>query len=295
MPVARARLDAVLDQVRATLRREAALAAGANTLLSKKEAAALSSTLLQAGDKAVRQRKGTGARVTVEEATAAALDVVRRHVESVNQRTGPGASVLSKDELRRLLAVDPETAGRAARAYELLTGRSAELGGEQASPRGLPDGARRAITDVLADLGQPRAARPVLKDAVARDGGHMVEVESSAYSGAVFVKQVGGRFVVAPAPFDDAVYAKVKSEARRYFDEQFAVDMRAWGATRSEISAARQAFVPVRALLPGESDPWDYVSSHPLVFVIDNESGSDHGVYAAFDPASGDVDIYAFN
>lgn len=299
MPAVRARLDAVLDRVRADLQAEAGAAAAPNKLLSKSEAEDLASGLLRAADEEVRMRQGPGARVTVDEATDAALEAVRRNIAAINQTTGAGAGVVSQDEIRRLQGVHAETAARAARAYELLTGKSVVLDGRvpaSPAPAGLPDGARAALVAVLQEqLLLAPGARVDMKGVRATDGGFVLQVASHVFSGEVFVKEIDGRFLVAPKPFDDATYALVKAEARRFFDSDFAPDMQQWGATRAEIAAARAACVPSRALLVGESDPNDLVSSYPLVFQIDNQSGSDHGIYAGVNPASGDVEVYAFN
>ena len=302
MPAIRARLDDVLARIRTDVAADVKTAAG-NDLLSKSEAAAAPSQLVRDADAQVRSRDGFNARVTTTEATDAALALVAKNIEAINQVTGSGKAFISADEIKRLQGVDAETAQRAAKAYELITGKRVVLDGTLPgpAPSALPQGALVALTDDLVNyFGLARAARVTTKDVQAVDGGFAFKVESNVFTGNVFAREVDGasgkQFVVAGKPFSAADFAKVATAATRYFDTDFAPDMRQWGASTAEIADARAKFVPFRGFLPGESgDPHDYVSTYPLVFQIDNESGSDHGVYAGFDPASGDVDIYAFN
>lgn len=297
MPAIRARLDDVIARVRADIAADVKAAAG-NNLLSKSEAAGASSQLVRDADEQVRNQNGFNARVTTSEATDAAVAHVERNIAAINQVTGVGKAFVSVEEIQRLQGVDVETAQRAAKAYELITGKRVVLDGTlpTPAPSALPHKALVALTNSLVDAhGLARAARVTIKDVHSVDGGFSFKVESNVFSGDAFAREVDGRFVVAGQPFSAADYAKVKSAATGYFDTGFKPDMVQWGASAQEIADARKAFVPERGFLAGESDPHDHVSSYPLVFQIANESGSDHGVYAGFDPASGDVDVYAFN
>jgi hypothetical protein len=297
MPALRARLDDVIARVRTDIAADVQRAAG-NNLLSKSEAAGAPSKLVRDADEQVRSRGGFNARVTTTEATDAAVAIVEKNIAAINQVTGAGKTFISIEEIQRLQGVDVETAQRAAKTYELITGKRVVLDGTLPPPvtTSLPQRALVALTDSLVDYhGLARAARVTIKDVQSVDGGFSFKVESNVFAGDAFAREVDGRFIVAGKPFSAADYAKVKAEALRYFDTGFKPDMEQWGATREEIADARTAFLPERGLLAGESDPQDHVSTYPLVFQIANETGSDHGVYAGFDPASGVVDMYAFN
>jgi hypothetical protein len=297
MPAIRARLDDVIARVRADIAADVKSAAG-NHLLSKSEAAAAPSKLVRDGDEQVRSRGGFNTRVTTTEATDAATAIVEKNIAAINQVTGAGKTFISVEEIQRLQGVDSETAQRAAKAYELITGRRVVLDGTLPSPAtsDLPQRATVALTDVLVDhFGLARAARVTVKDVRAVDGGFAFKVESNVFAGDAFAREIDGRFVVAGKPFSAADFALVKREALQYFDQSFAPEMEQWGSTPEEIADARKAFIPERGFLAGESDPYDHASSYPLVFQIANETGSDHGVYAGFDPSSRVVDIYAFN
>lgn len=297
MPAIRARLDDVIARVRADIAADVQAAAG-NSLLSKSEAASAPSQLVRDADEDVRSRGGFGARVTTTEATDAAVALVEKNIAAINQVTGAGKAFVSIEEIQRLQGIDVETAQRAAKAYELITGKRVVLDGTlpTPTPTALPQRAMVALTDVLVDsFGLARAARVTVKDVQSVDGGFKLKVESNVFSGDAFAREVDGRFVIAGKPFSAADFALVKAEARHYFDTTFAPEMEQWGSTRDEIAAARAAFVPEHGFLAGESDPHDHVSTYPLVFQIANETGSDHGVYAGLDPTRGVVDVYAFN
>lgn len=297
MPAVRARVDHVLARVRMDLTAEARAAAGRGGVLSREEARAMPSQLLRRAVDEIRDRE-FGARVAASEAAERALTEVASGISSINQAAGAGKTFLSAEEIKRLQGVNSETAQRAARAYELITGKRVVLDGTvPAQPASaLPQRAVVALTDSLVDYhGLARAARVTTKDVRAVDGGFAFKVETNVFSGEAFAREVDGRFVVAGKPFSAAHYAAVKAAALDFFDTSFAHDMREWGASEREIADARARFVPVRGFLAGESDPHDYASSYPVVFQIDNETGSDHGVYAGFDPTTGDVDVYAFN
>lgn len=297
MPAVRARLDDVIARVRADIAADVKTAAG-NSLLSKSEAAAAPSKLVRDADEQVRSRGGFNARVTTTETTDAALATVAKNIAAINQVTGAGKAFVSVEEIQRLQGVDVESAQRAAKAYELITGRRVVLDGTVPAPpsSALPQRALLALTDSLVDYhGLARAARVTVKDVQSVDGGFAFKVESNVFSGDAFARQVDGRFVVAGKKFSSADYATVKAAALRYFDSDFKPEMLQWGATADEIADARKAFVPERGFLAGESDPNNLASTHPLMFQIANETGSDDGVYAGLNPANGDVEVYAFN
>ncbi len=299
MTTTRARLDTVLTTISAGLLKDAKTAAG-DAFLSKAEAKNLDSALLKEGDEAVRMRSGSGKHVVPKEAADAALEVVKRNIARINQTTGAGKALLSRDEIKRLQGVDGETAQRAAKAYELITGKRIVLDGKvppsPPSPSALPDAEKAAVMDTLVnDFGLARAARVELKDVSAAEGGFKLKIDSNVFSGDAFVKTIDGRTIVAPAPFSDATYRAVKQKALEFFDSDFKPDMRDWGSSTQEIRDARAAWLPMRALLKGEDDPDGLTSDYPLVFTIDNESGSDHGIFCGYDPSTGDGECYAFN
>ena len=96
----------VSNVLRAIVRREAAQAAGTNTVLSKAEEAK-ASPLLQAAAKAVRAAQGPNARVTVDELEAQVSTVAAKLIGAVNQPKGAGAPWVTKVEATAAMQADP--------------------------------------------------------------------------------------------------------------------------------------------------------------------------------------------
>lgn len=181
-----------------------------------------------------------------------------------------------------------EAAGEAA-----MDARLSELAG--GAPV-LPTAARAALLGMLGDY--DLAGAPVTISDVAADdpGAFTFRFEGAdGRSGTGFALSYNGEWFFAPTRVERADLDKVTSGMQAWFDAGFAGDMRDWGASEREIDEARAALAPSRMLFPGESDPYGYTSLYAMTFQLENETGSDHGIYAGYDPATGAVDGYAFN
>lgn len=297
MPVTRASTSAVLDTIRQGLLDDATAAAH-GAVLSKAEAATLDSALLQDADERQRWLEPKNGRVTPKEVVDKAMETVERNLKAVNQATGSGAATISQEEIKRLQGVDAETAQRAAKAYQLITGKRVVLDGQvpASPPSALPDAVRVKLLDELVDYrGLARAARVDISNVQQKNGGYAFDVKCNVFTGKLFAREVNGALLLASKEFGPADVDLAKRTALAYFDSDFKPDMESWGATAQEIADARAQWLPERILLDGEDDPDGLAQSYPLVFQIKNESGSDHGIYCGVNSATGDAECYAFN
>lgn len=230
--------------------------------------------------------------------------IVDAAVADIRHSDAPRMSLVAAeryvDAARRIVGADAD-AVRAldrfpARGQGALALRLAELAADPARPAALPDDAQRSFQRMLADHGLAAAGQGASISDVKREGdAFSFKYAASGAQGTAWARLDGARWLFTPQKLSSSDLQKVKDAAKAWFDSDFAPEMRQWGASEAEIASARAAFVPVRALLPGEVDPYDFAAQYPLVFQIDNASGSDHGVYAGFDPESGDAELYAFN
>lgn len=116
----------VSNVLRAIVRREAAHAAGSNTVLSREEEAK-ASPLLQAAAKAVRAAQGPNARVTVDELEAQVSTVAARLIGSVNQPSGAGAPWVTKTEASAAMQADPIFGKQVLQAWEIAAGQGLDV------------------------------------------------------------------------------------------------------------------------------------------------------------------------
>jgi hypothetical protein len=286
----------VLENISASLLADAKQVAGRGNVISKAEAANLPGTLLPEAREAAGYRASVGARANAEEVVAIAMSQVERDLARINQTTGAGAAFLSADEVKRLQGVNPDTAARAAKAYELITGRSVALDGVPTSPgRGLPAAMRSALTEALATVDVDPAARVDIRNVRTVDGGRAFEVSSNNFNGSLFAREVDGTVFVASKPFDANTVRVAARAALADFDANWRPEMEANGNSAAEIADARASWQPIRIFLDGDSDPTGLTADFPIVFSIRNDTGSDHGVYVGVDPASGETMATNFN
>lgn len=104
-----------------------------------------------------------------------------------------------------------------------------------------------------------------------------------------------GDLFLSPVKLDSATLdAAVEAMKTAMGDEDF---FDGWEMSDDEISATLDAIVPDRAKFPGEySDPYNYTDDYPVVLVMSNDTGSDHGFFVGIDPANpNDASGYTFN
>jgi hypothetical protein len=116
----------VSNVLRAIVRREAAKAAGTNTVLSRAEEAK-ASPLVQAAAKAVRAASGPNARVTIDELEQHVSQVAAKLIGSVNQPAGAGAPWLTKAEASAALQRDPIFGQPVLQAWEVASGHGLDV------------------------------------------------------------------------------------------------------------------------------------------------------------------------
>lgn len=293
----RIRTEDVTAKIAAQLRAQAETAAGSNTLISKTEQSSTTGALNEAIDD-VREAEGKGARVTVDEAVEQAMKNAAEMIGAVNQPSGQGALYLSQAEVRALKREDPAWGNLAKAAYEVLADQA----------RGVDDDPPPAAATVPADAAEHIAEQLYLADVIEQpdgfetsnvrelpDGSVQFDWTGEGGSGAAWMKKIDGDWFIGPEPMTSSTLYQATLGMRAYFDTVFADQMSQWPASPHEIQAARDLIEPVRVLFDGEEDPTGLSDDFPLVFLMKNPTGSDHGFFVGYDPATGDRRGEAFN
>jgi hypothetical protein len=110
-----------------------------------------------------------------------------------------------------------------------------------------------------------------------------------------FAFSYNGNWVFSPEKLTKANLDTATKAFQKYFDENWAQDLRDNGSSAAEVREMRTNFFPTRVMFPGESDPQDLVSSYPMVFSLNNPTGSDHGCYVGLNPRTNETEAYTFN
>ncbi|MBI5494006.1 MAG: hypothetical protein HY904_03205 [Deltaproteobacteria bacterium] len=152
------------------------------------------------------------------------------------------------------------------------------------------------------------AFKQMMKDqALASGNVTLKEVTGSARDGYAFSYTAGGKtreahalkagdeWFFSPQKVTKEDLQTVTRAFQKYFDEEWAPELRDNGSTAAEVRRMRTEFTPQRTMFPGESDPSNYAADWPLVFSLNNPTGSDHGCYVAFNPADKTTECYTFN
>jgi len=227
--------------------------------------------------------------------TDAAVDAIARakdpeKVFTANRKFLSAAATLSDGKTTTKRALD---------AYE-AKGRDAVMArlAQTTGAAQLPIDARDAFVSELRDHGIVGERAAVKIEGVKGDaaGGFEFKWSAGAKKGDGFVLALkdGGHFT-APAKVAKKDLDAATAAFRKHFDESWAAQLKDDGATPAEVRKMRAEIVPSRLLFPGESDPNDLASTYPLVFVMNNPTGSDHGFYVGLDPRTGDSEAYDFN
>jgi hypothetical protein len=293
----RIRTDDLTANIAAQLRAQATTTAGSNTVISKAEQATVDRPLADAiAD--VREKEGPGSRVTIDEAVAEAMKTAAAMIGGVNQASGQGALYVSQAELRALQNEDPAWGKLATAAYDLLA--------EQA--RAADTDPPPAPVTVPADAAEHLAEQLQLVDLIAQpdgsqtsnvrelpDGSFHFDWSGEGNTGTAWMKKIDGEWFIGPAPLSASTLHQATLGMRAYFDTEFADFMSQWPASPHEIQAARDGIEPIRVLFAGEEDPTGLSQQFPLVFLMRNATGSDHGFFVGYDPATGESRGEAFN
>lgn len=126
--------------------------------------------------------------------------------------------------------------------------------------------------------------------------GFVFDWQAGARSGTAYAIRHQGELVLSPVDLTSAELQKATDVAKRYFDEQWAPELRdAFGVSDAEIAEMRRGIKPTGVLFDGQEDPVDLGGSHPVVVAMKNTTGSDHGFWVGFDPATGQGEAATFN
>lgn len=213
-----------------------------------------------------------------------AFESIKPTIAAARDLTERGAA--ARDAKKVLASYEPIGA-------KVVAERLAKLTGEKQ----LHLEARDGLVSLLRDHEIVSGSAPIKISNVKGDAraGFEVDYASGRTKGKAFVTKVGGEWFYAPQKVDRRTLDLATDAFRKYFDDEWAPELRDMGASAAEVREARAKLLPTHALFPGEEDPQGYVNDYPLVLQFRNETGSDHGCYAGVNPATGEVSVYTFN
>jgi hypothetical protein len=180
-----------------------------------------------------------------------------------------------------------------ARGREAVAARLAALTGSAQLPLDVRDRFIALLRGQMVVSGRARVTITAVRGNE-RDGFEF-EWKSGTKKGAGSAQPYGGTWFFAEKKVERSALDRATAEFRKYFDRDWAPELRDNGMSRAEIRAARDALLPDHALLPGEDDPLGFKDTYPLVLAFRNETGSDHGCYAGVNPTTGEVEVGTFN
>lgn len=128
------------------------------------------------------------------------------------------------------------------------------------------------------------------------DTGFVFDWQAGSRSGTAYAIRHQGDFVLSPRELTSTELQKATDIAKRYFDEHWAPELRdAFDVSDAEIAEMRRGIRPTGVLFDGQEDPVGLGDSYPVVVAMENTTGSDHGFWVGFDPATGDGEAATFN
>jgi hypothetical protein len=112
-------------------------------------------------------------------------------------------------------------------------------------------------------------------------------------SGVGYALRYKQQWVFTTQPVTSKDLSRVTRAMVGYLKENFFPDQ---DVTPGQIAKYCKAVRPQRTIWQGEtSDPQGLVSSFPMVFCLSNPTGTDHGFFVGYDPASHATQAYDFN
>ncbi len=115
-------------------------------------------------------------------------------------------------------------------------------------------------------------------------------------SGQAFAAKFDGAWILSPIKLTAADVDAATNAMRNYFDSYWVTDLRSdWGLSDAEIDDMRAAITVDGFVWPANPDPIGIADSYPVALSFNNPTGSDHGFWAGYNPATGDSDAGDFN
>jgi hypothetical protein len=125
--------------------------------------------------------------------------------------------------------------------------------------------------------------------------GYAFDWERGDASGTAYALNHEGSWVLSPKPVSSADLKAAEEIFKSYFDEYWVSDLVSdYDYEPQEVEDMRDSLSVSRVHFT-DDDPIGLYDSYPLVFSISNPTGSDHGFYVGYDPATGDGDAGDFN
>lgn len=126
--------------------------------------------------------------------------------------------------------------------------------------------------------------------------GFVFDWQSGSRSGTAYAIRHQGELVLSPVDLTSAQLQQATDVAKRYFDTDWAPELRDnYGASASEIAEMRKGIKATGVLFSGQEDPVGLADSYPVVVSMENTTGSDHGFWVGFNPATGEGEAATFN
>lgn len=103
-------------------------------------------------------------------------------------------------------------------------------------------------------------------------------------------------WILAPIELSKNDLDQATSAMREYFDAYWADELISdYDETPESVADMRDSIIPESFIWPGNTDPIGISDGFPVALAFHNPTGSDHGFYAGFNPATGDSDAGDFN
>jgi hypothetical protein len=229
----------------------------------------------------------------VELSDAELRRAVARAMIAIGRASDPTAALLEHEAVIRAAArrLGPESSvSRLLAALAQARPQTPAIEPEHA----LPAAAAAAFAEMLADELGLDAAKVRIIEAIGSDAeGWDFNYEQDGVLFGAFCIRHGERWVFAPGPVGREDLFAVTEAFRRHFDFTIALSLHLRGVPDAEISAARDAIQPRRALWAGERDPHGLCDTLPLVFVMQSPDDK-RTYYCGYDPITARAEPYDF-
>lgn len=227
--------------------------------------------------------------------------IVDAAITEISQAADPEAKFESNKRYmkaaREVLGHDVD-AGTVLRSYDArgmsaVTARLAMLSGGPVLPPTL-----KASFEELVRWGGIEGVRDASVVGVrgSEDTGFVFDWQAGSRSGTAYAIRHQGELVLSPVEVTSAELQKATEIAKRYFDEYWAPDLKDnFDASDAEIAEMRRGIRATGVLFDGQEDPVGLSDTYPIVVSMENTTGSDHGFWVGFDPATGEGEAATFN
>jgi hypothetical protein len=229
-----------------------------------------------------------------------ATQIVDAAVSEISRASDPEAKFQANKRYlkaaREVLGYDVD-AGKILRSYDArgmsaVTARLAMLSGGPV----LPPPLKTAFDDMVRWGGLEGVTEAAIVGVRgSEDTGFVFDWQAGSRTGTAYAIRHQGEHVLSPVDLTSAELQKATDIAKRYFDEHWAPELKDNGASDAEVAEMRRGIRATGVLFDGQEDPVGLGDSYPVVVSMENTTGSDHGFWVGFNPATGEGEAATFN